>query len=911
MSKSPINNVKPEDVEKLKRRYEAVQRAYAKVHLSRQPLYKAIFKSLPTLANLSFDTDHIATTKAIIEAWEVAIKIIVGQGHKNPKTGKTTVTGGLGELTRTWFISCHWLFDVCNPRYEVNKKTGIADNPKWSPFRNNMDWNGAKVRDQFHELDKLVDDERNDKLVPQRDKRLINADAYKAGYWDFGKAWDADGNIILCDAAGRPLLDGWSKHIYDLTNAVVIADNGAKDRYTVGLLVFHTKDYQENMRDGLPERTGAHAHIYLELAKKKTRLQMMRAFGFDDEFWIKTLLWASHQDSALERVTALLNQLLSELKNFQKVINKTRTRKYLIHQSTDAINKEKATYRPCEVFTWFPRRRNLNYEDFAGVYDDTPVNVGHDAIVRNLHNALNRKNGTALMVGHRPGDNRFTYQQLEELHQKHGDLIAFFDMVYKDEVDVNDYSDMVKGALDEKHALQLLKQTGHDAVLKEYDKLKSDFIDMQVREPLTKSVFYVHSLHGGAGKTRLANALGAVRNQLRDGYDIVAWDPTKTFDPFSNYDGQRFFVGDELTSNWFSYSEFKDLIDPHKNVTMSSRYTNKPLWNVRDGFFTQVMDSASLIKSILMFSPGITNRGYLEKNPGYRDGDSDVTMYRIKHDVISQMKYVSDLSQLLRRMKFDISIETLSGKRTKIVVSIVNFRSLSDNASLNELQKMGYVHTAKSEHTFNALIDESMSNDEMLKIAKQVNGMVNDLAKEAQQAFDDGAEWLCDVDGFITTPMQFFDVSDITASVTNDEFTDMFMPTKEEKQFREHYDHDCYSDAKPSRYYRNYSKMKIKLITAIDNANLHGSVVELSVSDLHSLTDYEELINSYNKGGSVELPNGQYVYVLDVLHDWYQLSMWHDGAKLLTPVTDLVEPDAVTEPSTGGLDVSVDDLFKD
>ena len=105
--------------------------------------------------------------------------------------------------------------------------------------------------------------------------------------------------------------------------------------------------------------------------------------------------------------------------------------------------------------------------------------------------------------------------------------------------------------------------------------------------------------------------------------------------------------------------------------------------------------------------------------------------------------------------------------------------------------------------------------------------------------------------------------------------------------------------------------MKIKLITAIDNANLHGSVVELSVSDLHSLTDYEELINSYNKGGSVELPNGQYVYVLDVLHDWYQLSMWHDGAKLLTPVTDLVEPDAVTEPSTGGLDVSVDDLFKD
>lgn len=876
--KTPKNNEKTDatvnDLEKeMQSRFNSLNLSYQKVKLSRQPLYKAMFKALPPLERTgSRDMD-----KAVCKAWDNAFKIIHGWKIINPKTKKSELNGGLGASTRNWFISKHWSYDVCNPNIDKH-------NNKYSPYRDSLEWSKVHVKNDFGEFSKLELNEAGDALVRHRDKVLPDADAVKHGYFNFGSSWDKDGYIILTDASGvRPVLDGWTKHIYNQADHLVTVDTKSKSslkRHTRVMLIFHTLDMVQNNRDARLERDGVHAHMDVELSKKYTRLQMMKFFGFDVDFWVKTLNWASQQDNAVARVTALLGQIIAEMKNFEKSWDVSKTRKYLVHQSTDAISKEKATYRPGEVFSWLPRQ-HTTYEDLAGVYDDTPINVGHDAIVRNLHSPINIENKTLSMVGHRAGDNRFTYKQLATLRDNNGDLGTFFDMVYRGECDVNDYTDMIKGALDTPDVLARLTSAGNDGIMTKYNLLKQDYVKMQSTKEVNKSIFYVHSVNGGAGKTRLARMLGAVRNQMRERYDITAKNTDKTFDPFSEYDGERYFVGDEITADWFSYSEFKNLIDPHKSVTASSRYSDVPLWNVRDGFFTQVMTPAEFIKSILRFSPGVVKRGYLEKNPGYRDGDDDNAMYRVKRDEDSQRKYIQDLSQLLRRLRYDVAVEPLSGRRTKVTVSIVNFQSIYDDMPMSELKKMGYVHIKNSVHVFNAAIDERLDKTGLQKIAKRVSKMVDALTKKATQAFNDGAEFLTDDDDFIVTPMDFFDKqyqqqsggsqSRDTEREQREEFNRVYDPMFDNKAY----------GPEESPLCDKFNRLRVKV-------NLGGqNVLSLTVGQLVAMTDGYSLVNNREHGKTVTFANGYTSNALSVWHDATRLSLGCDDG-LLLPINNLI-----------------------
>ena len=875
MSKqSPKNNEKTDvtvdDLEKeMQGRFNALNQSYQKVRLSRQPLYKAIFGALPPLER----SGSYATDEKICKAWNNAFKIIYGWKITNPKTKKSELNGGMGGSSRNWFISRHWLFDVCNPKLDKS-------NYKYSPFRRSVTWSNVTVKNDFGELSKLEPNEVGDALVEHRQKVLPDATAVKNGYWNFGSSWDHDGYIVLTDASGvRPALDGWTKHIYNQVDHLMTVDTKSKSslkRHSRAFMVFHTLDMIQDVTNAQLVRDGVHVHVDAEMSKKYTRLQMMKFFGFDVDFWIKTLQWASQEDQPIDRVSALLSQIIAEMKNYEKTWDVSKTRKYLVHQSTDAINKEKATYRPGEVFSWLPRQ-HTTYEDLSGVYDDTPINVGHATIVRNLHNSINTKNNTASMVGHRMGDNRFTYAQLAELREHDGNIGTFFDMVYKDECDVNDYSDMIKGSLNENTAMALLTSNGNDGVMTKYNLLKADYVKMQSKQPLNKSTFFLHSQNGGAGKTRLANALGAARNQWRDGYNIVAKEYDKTFDPFGGYDGQRYYVGDEITADWFSYSEFKNLIDPHKNVTASSRYNDVPLWNIRDGYFTQVMNLSDLIKNILRFSPGITNRGYLEKNPAYRDGDDDNAMYRVKRDADSQRKYVRDLSQIVRRMKYDIAVEPLSSKRTRITVSIVNFRSLHDDAPLDTLKKIGYVHTENSTHVFNTAIDDQLSDDDMKKLAKHVAKMVEELTKQAEQAFDNGVECLADDHDFIVTPMDFFDdqqqqqSSRDTEREQREEFNRAYDPMFDNKAY----------GPEESPLCDKFNRLRVKV-------NLGGqNVLSLTVGQLVAMTDGYSLVNNREHGKTVTFANGYTSNALSVWHDATRLSLGCDDG-LLLPINNLI-----------------------
>lgn len=877
-TKSPKDNAEtPED--KMKARFESLKRSHEKIKLTRRPLYRAIISALPSLTM----TDDFGDNDAIATAWEQFFKVVYGWKQKAAGSKKTVLTGGMGESTRNWFISKHWLFEVCNPAYD-------KENTKYSPYRNNLEWNQVQLSNDFGELQKLEPDEQNNELIRHGDKLLPNADAVSGGYFNFGSAWDQSGHIILTDASGvRPVLDGWSKHVKGLVDTYVKKHSGSKYRPMRALLAFHTHDHEENSRDGVLDHTEVHAHIDLESPEKQTRLQIMKAFGFDINFWTKTFEWAGKQDDAFDRVTSLLGQLISEMKNVEKINDKARTRKYLVHQSVDAVNKEKAVYRTGEVFTWFPDEKT-NYEQFAGVYDDTPANMGHDAIVRNLHSPLNRANNAVDMVGRNKEDNkRFTLKMVETIRACRNNqmqlLLTFMRLVDRDLVDISDFNDLLRCAFDEDD-YNTLMATG-DKLQQAYQNVKRNYIDSVKRNhEVNRETLVFTSKMGGTGKTLLANCVAKCFDQGRKPATTAAKSHSKTYDPFEDYDGQRSVVMDEINGQSFDYEEIKKLLEGHVQVMAASRNKNVSLWNVRRLFITQkyAHGIGDYIKDVMTNSydaPGVGDDGYFEKVNGE---------WQVKPDAESHRRFMGDYSQIIRRLQVSVDIERPTPKRTAVTVSILNFLNTQEPDGFGH--QMEYVHTKDSVKTFNYTLNDLTSEEDTMRVAGWIHKTILKLQQQAREVYEaKGADvFLNAVDKrFIVTDMGLDELAGIdntrTATVEN---TD--------KLFDATYSYDCEAGAEPSEYYQQYMDMKIKLTTNLLNSNGSSGSVYLSVSELQKLTDYSEMLADHNDGGRVQLPNGEYTTVLAVLHDVYQLSSWVSDAQLLTPVEELVDPVVIPEP---------------
>lgn len=878
-TKSPKDNTEtPED--KMKARFESLKRSHEKIKLTRRPLYRAIISALPSLTM----TDDLGDNDAIATAWEQFFKVVYGWKQKAAGSKKTVLTGGMGESTRNWFISKHWLFEVCNPAYD-------KENPKYSPYRKNLEWNQVQLSNDFGELQKLEPDEQNDKLIRHGDKLLPNADAVSGGYFNFGSAWDQSGHIILTDASGvRPVLDGWSKHVKELVDAYVKKHSGSKYRPMRALLAFHTHDHEENSRDGVLDHTEVHAHIDLESPEKQTRLQIMKVFGFDINFWTETFKWAGKQDDALDRVTSLLGQLISEMKNVEKINDKARTRKYLVHQSVDAVNKEKAVYRTGEVFTWFPDEKT-NYEQFANVYDDTPANMGHDAIIRNLHSPLNLANNAVEMVGRNKEDNkRFTMKMVEAIRNCRGDdmklLLTFMRLVDRDLVDISDFKDLLRCAFDEDDYNTMVST--HLDLMNAYRNAKADYIhSVKKNFKVDRETIIFTSKMGGTGKTWLANCVAKCFDKGRRAAITSAKSHDKTFDPFESYDGERSIVMDEINGKSFDYGELKKILEGNVQVMAASRNNGVSLWNVHHLFITQKYENGvgDYIKDVMTNAhdaPGLEDGGYLEKV----DGE-----WRVKPDKDSQDDFIGDYSQIIRRLKVAVDVERPTPKRTRVNVSILNFLTTQEPDMFGH--QMQYVHTKDSVKTFNYALNALTSEEDTMKIAKWIHKTILKLQKQAREVYvDKGSDVFLDaVDSrFVVTPMG---LEKLNTPATPQQPT---IIKNTDELFDTTYSYDCEAGAEPSEYYQQYMDMKIKLTTKLLNSNGSSGSVSLSVAELFNLADYSEMLADHNDGGRVQLPNGKYTTVLAVLHDAYQLSRWVNDARLLTPVQELVDPVVIDEP---------------
>ena len=150
------------------------------------------------------------------------------------------------------------------------------------------------------------------------------------------------------------------------------------------------------------------------------------------------------------------------------------------------------------------------------------------------------------------------------------------------------------------------------------------------------------------------------------------------------------------------------------------------------------------MNGVLHYAEGVSSLGYLTKDGGEWN--------LITNDVEAGKHYVSQLSQLLRRLPFVIILApTENGCGTSIKVSTINFQPGG-----RQVDHYDYVHTQDSIHVFRTVINDDLSETDMEKIAQRVIQMINQLKDRAKAAFKANPDQLLDeIDGFIADHCDF------------------------------------------------------------------------------------------------------------------------------------------------------------
>ncbi|MBB1124558.1 hypothetical protein [Limosilactobacillus albertensis] len=702
---------------------ETIEEQYAKAtdylkrysHSNRQ-LYQAILHALPPLKiNDQFNSENI----------DLAIK--AGE-----------VLDLLGEASRTWNISIHWLFTVCNP------KITDQSNPKYSPVYKQ---HATKLpQNRFGELNRLVMDESGN-LIRAGDK-LVGDDRFVGtGCEDYGSAWDNDGDVIKRDAHGQPILDGFTEWVAQHVNELqqMCCRNPNRDRHFAAFQINHTRDDQQNQRNGDVEHKESHSHLVIDMPTRRTRYRMMELMGYNFDDLVETFEWIDKiNNKRNERIKAFLGTLQGAMQNYVVTKHYISSLQYLVHQSSKAKCDQKTPYAINEVISWLPDDPGKSYSSIAGVYDDEIVANGIDsAIVRNLHSPYNLAHHTARLVGRNDGDRVFSGHQLSKLRSlgtkgagkmnfskqsKKLILDQLMEWIYSGRMQVTDWKDALHAAFDDSDATGLIADQDFikrlTAVMN--DQRESTINDINADRDMT--TIFITAAQGGIGKSYLASRLCQYLEKGRTPYMTAAEDKGKTVDYWQDYQDQASAVIDEVSPSSIEWSALKDMLDPHKIPRVSSRFHNTSPWNLNLLVMTNVYADgvAEYVRDVLHYAPGVVKLGYLEQSDSYGK-----TWELKTDDPEAGQVYLSQLSQLLRRLPINVHmIPTDDGKGTEIIVSIINFRPGG-----RAIQYYDYVYTRESDHIFNVVINEDLSDQDMERVVKHVAKMINNLKNQAKKVF--------------------------------------------------------------------------------------------------------------------------------------------------------------------------------
>lgn len=703
---------------------ESIEEQYAKANNylkryshSNRELYRAILNALPSLKiNGKHDSKNIDLTI---------------------KAGK--VLDLLGEASRTWNVSIHWLFTVCNP--------GIKDtsNPKYSPIY--MQYAAQLPLNRFGELDHMVTNDDGN-LIRIGDK-LVGDDRYiDYGCDDYGSAWNDNGDVIKRDADGRPVLDGFTgwvaQHVTDLQE--MCCRNPKRDRHFAAFQVNHTRDDAESKRNGEIEHKESHSHLVIDMPTRRTRYRMMELLGNNFDDLTETFKWIDGTDdsSRNDRINAFLGTLQGAMQNYVVTKHYVSSLQYLVHQSSKAKSDQKTPYAIDEVISWLPDDPGKSYSSIAGVYDDEMVADGvNAAIVRNLHSPYNIAHHTVRLVGRNEGDKVFSGHQLSKLRSlgtkgagkmtfskqsKKLILDQLMAWIYSGRMQVTDWKDAIHAAFGDGDATSLI--TDQDFIKRLTavvdDQRDSTINDIDADRNMT--TIFITAAQGGIGKSYLASRLCQYLEKGRTPYTTAAEDKGKTVDYWQDYQDQAAAVIDEASPSSIEWGALKDMLDPHKIPRVSSRFHNKSPWNLNLLIMTNVYADgiASYIRDVLHFAPGVTKLGYLEHD------NHDTRAWKLKTgDSEAGQIYLAQLSQLLRRLPVNVHMAPAdNGKGTEVIVSIINFRPGG-----RTIQNYDYVYTHESNRVFNVVINEDLSDQDMQRIVTTVAKMIRNIQDKAKTVF--------------------------------------------------------------------------------------------------------------------------------------------------------------------------------
>lgn len=698
---------------------ERIARKYRQKYLrTSKPLYKSILSCIPPLKNVKGEYD------------QEAVRLMIKAGE---------LFDSFGTLSRKWIFSIHWLYTVCNPRIiEIS-------NVKYSPIYENYATTHFP-NDHFRELahkDIGIDD---GELVRHGNKLVADRRFVDSGVWDFGSSWSDDGAVINVDKDGHPVFDGFSGWVAN--NITQIQNNMRKnvkrDRRFQAFLIAHTRDIQLNVRNSEPEHKGSHLHGILNLPNLKSKYQIMEAMGVNFKDFEETFDWISNNGMAdtNARTDTFLNSLEGIGKNYEKPSHYKSSLQYLVHQSSGALKNQKASYNTKEVLSWLPDDPGEDYEHLAGVYNNEVISEGMDSEIRkNLQSVYNTVHHTKNLVGKFKEKNMFTFDELEllrslgkkqpgklEFSKRSKDQIIqeIMKMIRRRDIEVNDIRRLIHAAFSDGDADRILAD-------KNFINKLSDIIDDEVESILSDGSYdrnmltiFISSKVGGIGKTRLAIELAKYFDKGRMPHQASAKDKDKTYDAYQNYHNESSSIIDEIDPSSISWTQWKDLFDPHKAPTISSRFNVKTPWNVHYTFLTNVYKDGidGYIRELLHYAPGVGSLGYLNKQGNdweVKTGDREAAK-----------SYISQLSQLMRRIPVSIYMEPSDdSKGTRIVVSVINFKPGGRNIS-----NYGYVHTEDSDHTFRMVINDSISDERLKYMTQQVAEMINDIRTKVKKTYE-------------------------------------------------------------------------------------------------------------------------------------------------------------------------------
>lgn len=298
LAKKDKKQLSPEDL------YGKASRLLKRYAHSSRDLYKTIIDTLPPLKQGdTYDLDAI----------NLALK-----------AGK--IMELLAEPSRTWSISIHWLYTVCNPRIEAKS------NPKYSPVY--VEYATHLPLNRFGEIDHLIE-ESDGSYVRIGNKLVGDSRFIGKGCEDFGTSWNDDGEVIKRDNNDHPVLDGFTgwvaQHVNDLQE--LCCKNPHRDRHFAAFLIAHARDDEVNRRDGEIEHKESHVHVVIDMPTRRTRYRMMELMGFNFSDLAATFKWIKTMGHQKERIKAFLGTLQGSMKNYEITKHYISSLQYLVHQS--------------------------------------------------------------------------------------------------------------------------------------------------------------------------------------------------------------------------------------------------------------------------------------------------------------------------------------------------------------------------------------------------------------------------------------------------------------------------------------------------------------------------------------------------------------------------------------------------